>query len=212
MQTFLIGNSLVKDVVDTQWTTICLPGANWQEVIRYVFKHKRRFVQSFIYILIGPVRFSRLHRTQGRRECVLQEFRLSTPISIFRSWLEQLTRDNIVPVLCTVYPANFITYNNIIRKERLMLQNFYKEWNAKIKGMVVVENKLIVNFNAERGIITPFIHRKIFHRNNRTYNFREQYLSDGLHPTTLIVQEWKREISRVNDINLTAWRQRHENR
>lgn len=208
MRTFLLGNSIVADVRDPQWTTICRPGENWEDLVHYVIRNRVRFINSFVYILIGPVRFTRLHRTRGRRECVLSDYAVGSPQSWFRLWLQHLLRDNIIPVLCTVYPLDFTIYNNSIRRERLLLEGWYQEWTQKLKSMVVVENRLIVNFNVRLGMATPFIHRRIFHRRQGGYTFRVQYLADGLHPTPQIVHEWILELRRVNHLNRLAWRSR----
>ena len=209
MRTFLLGNSLVAELNDPQWTTICRPGADWEQLANYVLSNRVRFTDSFVYILVGPVRFTRLHRTRGRRECVLSSFAVGTPLSWFRTWLQQLVPLNIIPILCTVYPLEFRSYNNAIRRERLLLQDFYNEWTEQLKGMVVVENRLIVNFNVRLGMATPFIHRRIFHRRPGGYTFRPRFLRDGLHPTQQIAQEWVTELRRVGRLNNLAWQNRH---
>ena len=67
MHTFVIGNSLVRNVVSHAWTTICLPCAVWNDIVLYVCHNRDRFNNAFIYILIGPVRFTSLDRECGRR-------------------------------------------------------------------------------------------------------------------------------------------------
>lgn len=210
MKTILIGNSLTRGLEDPMWEIVCLPGADWYDIIGYVISRKERFSNSFLYILVGPVRFTLMHKTEGRRECVLKETYIGSPNSIFRGWLGRMKRCNIIPILCTVYPADFVIYNNCIKKERLLMESMYKDWNERIKGMSVVENRKIVSFNLALGMATPHIHKRIFHCRKRVYQFRKIYLRDGLHPTETICNEWKVEFKRVNNINITAYRRQRE--
>ena len=208
MNTFLIGNSLVRNVVHDAWSTVCLPGAGWVDIILYILRDGHRFRNSFVYILVGPVRFTELHRMHGRRECVLSDFNVGTPKSVFRPYTRRLRSLNVIPILCTIYPMDFQVYNLNFTRPRLEFEDSYQQWTDKIKGMAVVENRLVVNFNVSRGMATPFIHRRIFHRRNRRYAFKLRYLSDGLHPVNSIVRDWIREIRRVDSLNRQAWRQR----
>lgn len=209
MHSYLIRNSLVRNVVSRSWSTICLPGANWEDIILHVLHNANEFRNSFLYILVGPVRFTRLHRTHGRKECVLNDVSVGTPKSVFRQFDRAARNLNIVPVLCTIYPLDFHDYNQHIKKQRLICQGFYEEWTEKLRGMVTVENRLIVNFNITRGMATPYIHRRIYHRSHGKYRMRKQFISDGLHPTDAITREWIGEIERTVRLNCQAWRQRH---
>ena len=140
MRTFLLGNSLVAELNDPQWTTICRPGADWEQLANYVLSNRVRFTDSFVYILVGPVRFTRLHRTRGRRECVLSSFAVGTPLSWLRTWLQQLVPLNIIPILCTVYPLEFRSYNDAIRRERLLLQQCWRKTSLGLRGDLSLAN------------------------------------------------------------------------
>ena len=213
MESYLIGNSIVKDIRSREFITISLPGANWQDIIRYVKERANRFTNSIIYIHVGPVRFTRIHRTENRKEMQLVNRNTGTVDSIFQEW-RPLRENNTIPVICTLYPADFEKYNNhlagsstkregrrIIQVGRQILRGFYAENTNKIRGMVVEENKDIVGYNKSHEMCTPFMHNKIFTRRRQYYNFRSTYLCDGLHPTRDIVSRWKEEVERVIRLN-----------
>lgn len=211
MKNFLIGNSIVRDVVGSQWETICLPGVGWKQVIDYVLDRKERFRDSFVYIHVGPVRFSRLHRAANRREAQLLTTGVGTVRSNFDRWDHRLCSLNIYPVLCTIYPMDFKAYNDHLAASlpgghgRQILTAFYAENSQLIKGMVVEENREITAFNDSHGLCTPFLHRTIFKRNRGYYRFRPRFLKDGLHPTREIVRRWVKELREIVQLNNAKW-------
>lgn len=121
-------------------------------------------------------------------------------------------RNDITIVLCTIYPMDFAIYNNYLASRARVrdrdLENDNEGDNRNIRRMIVVENRLIVDFNMNRNMATPYMHRRIFTRRNHTYRFRAQLLRDGIHPTRAIVTDWAREIRRVNVINKGRLRRR----
>ena len=60
----------------------------------------------------------------------------------------------------------------------------------QMRSMVVIENRLIVNFNMQNNMATPYMHRRIFTKRNHTYRFRTRLLRDGLHPNRNIIRDW----------------------
>ena len=205
MKTFVIGNSIVRELQDSTFTTISIPGLNWTEALRFITSDWTRFRDSIIYIHIGPVRFSSLSQSGQSRQCNLERLDNSNPSDIFRPYKIRFFRNNINVVFCTIYPMDFTVYNNHINRD----VRFNRDRDTRrIRSMVVVENRLIVDFNMEYNMATPYMHRRIFTRRNHTYRFRVQLLRDGLHPTRSIVSDWAREIRRVNVINLGRLRRR----
>lgn len=208
MKSYLIGNSLVRDIQGRGFTTVCLPGANWLDVYQYVKDRPNRFTNALIYIHIGPVRFTRMHRTENRREVQLITTHQGSVRCNMHIW-NSLRDRGIVPILCTLYPMNFTRYNNSIavgrdnnrREGRQILRAFYEENNNKIKGMIVEENREIVAYNKDNSMCTPFMHNHIFTRRRRRYCFRDWLLRDGLHPTQNIIDRWCREMERIVWLN-----------
>ena len=204
MRTFVIGNSIVRGLMDPSWTTVCLPGADWSTVQRHIVSNLPGFSNSLIYIHIGPVRFTRIHKSPSRVECSMMTGEVGSPNTLFESTSQIFRERNINIVLCTVYPVDFWHYNTHLSRKhgtRLIMQDRYDANNSKIKSMVVVENQLITDFNFHRGMATPYMHKRIFTRRRGHYAFRARFLRDGLHPANIIVADWKREIKRVEEIN-----------
>lgn len=200
---FLIGNSIVRGVSSNAWHTISVPGYDWEDVALYIRRRRTYFRDSDVYIHVGPVRLTRLHRTQNRRECVLKCRHLSPPEQVFSVCSNVCATNNIVLILCTIYPINFVTYNNHLTKPkirggprgRLIMQASYNEYDFVMRGLVVAENRKIVAFNERRMRCTPFMHRTIYNtRRRRRYAFRDRLLVDGLHPTQEVREDWVRQL------------------
>ena len=205
MRTVVIGNSIVRGLLNPEWETVSLRGADWYDIITYVFNNSERFENSIIYIHIGPVRFSKLVGRSGRTECHLRSRRtLSNVGSIFRDWLRYLTPLRIYPVICTVYPMCFKRYNRHRGVHTNNRRNFFSSLTRKIRGMTCIENRDIVDFNVSNEMVTPYLHRKVFTRRRGRYVFRDDFLTDGLHPDPRLIEDWKFEITRANDINQEA--------
>ena len=206
MRAFLIGNSIVRDLNGRGFSTICLPGADWKEIIEYVKDRRTYFSYSIVYIHIGPVRFTRMHRTANRREVQLITNNVGTVEGIMEDW-SSLKRSGIFPVLCTLYPMDFRQYNDSlarrIRDGRQILQSFYDDNTKKIRGMIVEENKSIIRYNNQNEMCTPFMHNQIYTRRRGYYHFRARLLRDGLHPSRYITSRWINELERVVTLNRT---------
>ena len=204
MKTYVIGNSIVRGLLDPEWETVTLTGSDWYDIIIHVFENSGKYENSIIYIHIGPVRFSELVEKQGYSECRLRSRRtLSNVSTIFEDWIRYLTAYRIHPVICTVYPMCFKRYNRhrgVILNSRL--RSLFESSTRKIKGMAVIENRDIVDFNMDNDMVTPYLHRKVYTRRRGRYVFRDDLLTDGLHPSARIVDDWKMEIRRVNEINI----------
>ena len=74
---------------------------------------------------------------------------IGTIDSMFQKW-RPLRKNNTIPVICTLYPADFERYNNhlagsstkregqrLMQAGRQVLRGFYAENTKKIRGMVV---------------------------------------------------------------------------
>lgn len=208
MRSYVIGNSLVRGVDSSRWTTICLPGADWKEMLEYVSDNLGFLSNSYIYLHVGPVRFTHLHRTQNRREVAL----ISRPVNIhavFEPFRARLEHHNITPIVCPIYPIDFKRYNDHIAADsrqrgldrRQILTSFYDEWSLRSQQMAEEENRDIIAFNRSHDMCTPFLHRQIFTRRRGRYAFRSHKLTDGLHPTPSIREEWVRELRRITSLN-----------
>ena len=149
MKTYVIGNSIVRELTDSGWTTICLPGADWSAIVHYVTLHRESLANSIIYVHIGPVRFTRL---TNRHECVLRSRYIDDPPTLFRSWRPLIQSHNIIPVICTIYPMDFDRYNEHLKSKRNShhirqhlhsdYNKFYWEW-LKLFWMLQLEKQLI---------------------------------------------------------------------
>lgn len=172
---------------------------------------------SFVYIHVGPVRFTYLVRAPGRRECQLYTDNVSDVYQIFRRWRVLYSDYHIVPVVCPVYPMDFAVYNeslrSVVRRRSGVMGTLgeaanYSAWNRRLRGMVVVENRDIIDFNESHRVHTPFLHRFVFRRRHGRYVDRRDSLSDGLHPTRTTRAAWRREIARVRRLNIARWNAR----
>lgn len=50
MKTFVIGKSITRGLLDLEWETITLSGANRYDIIEYVINSRDRFRNSLVYI------------------------------------------------------------------------------------------------------------------------------------------------------------------
>jgi len=209
----LIGNSITADLEQPSWKVITIPGANWETIKQYIMAHIDELMDAFIYVHVGPVRFTRLHRTNNRKEVALvTPRRMETPKEIWREVIIALDQVNSMPVLCTLYPMDFDRVNYYYarsfrnRSGRQILKGFYSEWERRLRGMVVVENRGIVACNERDDVITAFLHKAVFIRRRRHYVFRsDRFLRDGIHPTPSLQQKWKDELKRAHSRNLRLW-------
>lgn len=192
MKTVVIGNSIVRELRDSSWQTICIPGADWVSVLRYIAENSRIFTNSITYIHVGPVRFTRLTES---RECVLDDEPSGSPTSSVGPFLPMLRANKTRIVLCTIYPICFHRYNRADKPR-------YRRFTRDLRSWTVLENRLIVDFNMCHRMATPYMHKRIFTRRHHSYAFRDRFLRDGLHPNSTIIRDWVRELRRVNDINL----------
>jgi len=203
LDTYVIGNSIVRELLNLLWETICLPGADWHEVIMYIWIRRERFRNSLIYIHIGPVRFTEIRPLGAGKECWLRTQRSRDyPENLLRRWVDRLSPFNVNIVLCTLYPADFERYNRHLGvQDRRRHDRHYGRFTDQIKRMTVCENRRIIDFNVSNGFLSPYMHRKVFTRRRGAYVFRDRLLRDGLHPVTSVVEDWESEIRRVNVTN-----------
>lgn len=214
MKSILIGNSICNGLEQPNWTVISLPGANWETVERHIKDHLQDFQDAFVYIHVGPVRFTTMERGRRRREVVLGRSRRQSLRRFWTAVVLSLAQVGSVPVLCTLYPMDFIKCNRYYanafgsgRGHRIH-QGEYGEWNERIKGMVVIENRGIVAFNERNTVVTPFLHRTVFLRRRSRYVFRsDRFLEDGIHPKPYLKNQWRRALVRAHQKNLTMWRE-----
>jgi hypothetical protein len=202
-----VGNSITRGLLDPDWETITISGANWYDIIEYVLERKDRFINSLVYVHIGPVRFSELvFRVGGGTECRLRAGHTRSQVStIFRRWNQQLLRLCIFPVICTLYPMCFLRYNRHLGINVTALREAaYTSLTRSIKSLIVRENQDIVDFNMGNNLATPYMHRRVYTRRRGHYVFRENCLTDGLHPDGRMVNDWKSEIKRTSRLNRAA--------
>ena len=213
MRAYIIGNSIVRGFHDSMFTTITIPGAGWHRLRQYILDNIEMLSNSFIYVHVGPVRFTRVHETAGRREVVLDERARETTEEIWTRVRDELREVHSHLIICTLYPLDFaITNEHIARRNhtRLIMRSFYRGWGRRLRGMVVVENRRITGFSERNGMMTPFMHKNVFIRRRRHYVFRgSRFLCDGVHPTTGQLTTWLREIRHAHRINMALWCRRH---
>ena len=193
MRVLILGNSITSNLNVTGATTKTIPGLDWQGAQNYLLENRETLRNTFVYVIVGPVRFTSLHRT--RREVAFVEPRKSVH-QLFSVFYTEHKAYNIRPVIATIFPMSFTVYNRL-KARRPIMTAFYREWDDKIRRYCVVENREIIYFNEKWGNQTPFIHRRLFHRHNQIYTFRAKHLYDGLHPKPVIRCEWARELRRV---------------
>ena len=214
MRIYIVGNSIVRGFTDNTFTTTVIPGAGWQRLKEYILNNIDQLRDGFVYVHVGPVRFTRVHQTNNRREVVLDERSTRwTPEEMWTSVRNRLREVNSHLVICTLYPIEFSEANEHIARRnnsRLIMRAFYRQWGRRLRGMVVVENRRITRFNERNGVMTPFMHKKIFLRRRRHYVFRgNRFLCDGVHPTTEQLGTWINEIVHAHRINVSRWIRRN---
>lgn len=193
MKNIILGNSLVKRMRVRGVETISIKGLNMESAAIYMQENKEYFRGALVFIIVGPLRFTKMRKK--RREVVFCK-PTRTINSLFAPFYENVTRLNIEPIVCPVFPMDFRRYNTE-KCPKPIEQGWYDEWSKKIIGHSVIENKAIYKFNKRRGHITPSIHRRIFHRKKDHYVYRVSKTTDGLHITSEIRREWEEEINRV---------------
>ena len=76
---FLIRDSIVRELQDSSFTTISVPGLTWTKVLHLIRSDVERFSGSIVYIHIKPVRFSHLYQSSSHRRCSLGRFNNNNP-------------------------------------------------------------------------------------------------------------------------------------
>lgn len=193
MKFVLLGNSITYNMEIGGCETVSIPGLDWCGAKQHILDNLEMFRDSHVFIVVGPVRFTSLHRS--RKEVAFVEPK-QTVHEIFSSFFSDDRNFNIIPIIATVYPMSFSVYNEK-KAVRPIMTSFYKEWDDKIRRYCVIENRNIVHFNERNGYMTPFIHRRLFHRHNTNYTFRLHHATDGLHPRSSIKSEWARIIRKI---------------
>ena len=205
MKDVFIGNSIVRGMNSRNWETICLPGADWQRISEYVLDHGHRLSYSRVYIHIGPVQYSKRVFVGDQRQYILQDGP-TDPQEFFGVCSNTLTRHHITLIFCTLYPMSFERYNLDLCRDFLSAsrRRNYQESTSQIQRLVVRANRRIVKYNEKGMMVTPFLHRQIFTRRRGKYSFRDQFLSDGLHPRTATTREWTNILERAVRMNRAA--------
>lgn len=189
----ILGNSLVRNLVIPNVEVVCINGLNWDSAVEYMMEHRYKLREHYVFIVVGPVRFTSLHKS--RREVVFRDTNIGTITEIFAPFYSDLSFLKLYPVPCPIFPMNFVVYNQ--RCARPIMTSFYEQWNRDIRGHVVVENRAIYQFNTRYGLNTPHLQRNIFRRKNGYYQFKQEYLKDGLHVKNIIIRQWRVEFERV---------------
>ena len=194
MKYVVLGNSLVRHLVIPDVEIISISGMDWEVSVKFLTEQRHRFVNSRVFILIGPLRFTAMHKS--RKEVAFKSTNLSTVQQLFAPFFNELKFLNITPIICPLFPMDFAEYNSRICRKGI-LQSFYEEWNKELRGHIVVENQKIYRFNNNNGLPTPYVHSRLFHRSRGHYRFRPHLLKDGLHVKMIVVDEWRKEFLRV---------------
>lgn len=194
MDFVILGNSLVRHLSIPNVEVTAISSLDWEKATHYLMRHRERFAQKYVFIVVGPLRFTSMH--QSRREVAFSSNNNSTVHQIFAPFYNELSFLNIFPIICPLFPMNFKTYNGNTCQAPIC-QGFYEEWNKILRGHIVVENRHIYRFNCKYENNTPHLHTLIYHRRKHHYVFRENLLSDGLHVTEEVLTHWKSEFQRV---------------
>ena len=172
----------MRELQDSSFTTISVPGLTWTKVLHLIRSDVERFSGSIVYIHIEPVRFSHLYQSSSHRRCSLGRFNNSDSGKIV-SPFEQLLRDNNINyVICTIYPMNFVIYNGHLSSWARINSGYRGNNDAdarQMRSMFVIERRLIVNFNMQNNMATPYMHRRIFTKRNHTYRSGQDCLGIG---------------------------------
>ena len=79
-------------------------------------------------------------------------------------------------------------------------------WNRRMRGVVVVENRGIVDCNKQNEAFTPFVHIAVFLPWKRAYVFKSDlFLEDGINLKQSLKNKWRRELRRVHMKNLKKY-------
>lgn len=190
----VLGNSLVRRMGVQDVEIEAIPGLDFQRAVRHLVAHRDRYRDAIVFIVIGPLRFSSI--LANRREAIFSNTHLCAISQLFEQFFGELSFLRITPIVCPLFPMDFQVYNES-RCRRPIMTAFYPEWNVRMRGHIVVENRAIFAFNTSHRLITPNIHRRLFHRTRGHYTFRVQHTLDGLHIRQAILTEWAREFRRV---------------
>ena len=193
MKFFILGNSITYNLHVRGARTISISGLDWQGAKNYIMENRESMKNSFVYIVVGPVRFTSMHHS--RKEVALVKPTQSVR-TMFTPFYTEFKSYNIRPIIATLYPMIFTEYNRK-KARRPIMTAFYKEWDDLIRRYVVVENRDIIEFNKKWHNQTPYLHRRVYHRQNGYSALRANLLTDGLHPKHVVKNEWARELRRV---------------
>ena len=203
MKTFILGNSLVRGLAVPGAEVISIGGLDFEKAVKVLMDRRSSFRGAVIYVVVGPLRFSTLHRS--RRESAFTASQLYPIPEMFRPFFEELKFLDMTPIVCPLFPMDFEKYNAATCSRPLMTA-FYGEWNQLILGEVERENRTIMMMNEQFGLraFMPCLHSRIFRKRGkarRRYEFRVCMTSDGLHVTPEVTAIWQREFARVMEVH-----------
>lgn len=199
MKAIILGNSLVRDFRFQDIKVISISGLNWEKAMLTMMDRRVEFKGATVYIVVGPLRFTSMHRSRG--EVAFIDKQTSTVTQIFQPLFTELKFLHITPIICPVFPMDFEQYNTNRCREPIM-SSFYQEWNARIIGHSVIENRSILEFNERHGKKggVPMIHNALFKRKINNWTFKVNRTTDGLHLTVEAKEIWAKEFLRIINV------------
>ena len=166
---------MVRDIKPAGFDEVkCMPGANWERILRHIHDNKNDFACSLVYVMIGPVRFTKMIRGDSLKEVIFKQPETSMDC-ILRDVKMLKESDNIFVVMCTLTPMDFQIYNNNIARHMGFRQihcDSYARWNRMLLDNILATNNQIIELNKANNVITPFVHKQVLLRKNKRYVFR----------------------------------------
>lgn len=204
MKVVLMGNSMVRSLKPKGFDEIiCMPGASWESILNRVTTQHNYFERSLIYVMIGPVRFTKLVREKSQKEVVYNTPQVHTDViaSHVRTLKQQY---QIFVVMATLTPIDFVTYNTKLRSHQYsqLHINEHSGWTTSVSQDIIEVNKRVVEMNIANNVITPFVHKGVLLRRHGQYVFRPKFLKDGLHPSNRLVEVQNKELTKNLKLNL----------
>ena len=209
MKVHIYGNSLIRSVNlhDIADITI-IPGAKLATLVTAAL-NRPSIRNCLLYLIEGPIRYSKLIRTQNRREMV-PEIGVREIIPQLDEIRRRCSRRNITVVIPTMSSMHYAIHNKFVsqlRGTRLIMNSFYQEYQDTLCDQICNDNGYIVKNNREWGVHTPFLN-KCTAMSRKRFSYGRRKLYDGLHPHYSLRRVWEKELKK--NIRLNRARLRSE--
>ena len=98
MKFLILGNSITYNLHVQGATTVSIPGLDWKGARKYILENQDSMKNTIVFIIVGPVRFTSLHKNRKEVAFVEPKYSVHRLFSTFYTNRKDL---NIKPIIST---------------------------------------------------------------------------------------------------------------